>query len=327
MPVTPVFILSLPRSGSTMLQRELARHPEIATVSEPWFLLGLLPPGDADLSGSTYGRRVYRQAVEDVIAALPGGRDDWNAVMRSAASDLYERLAEAQGGGARYFIDKTPRYALAPEAIHAMFPDAPLIVLWRNPLAIAASMISTYSYGRWNLYRFVQDFEIALPRLVAFVEGNPGSVLALRYEDLRPGSEPDLSRILEHLGLDEADGALIGNAANVALAGRLGDPTGGLNHTVPSLGDDRWKAQFQNPLRRAWARRFLRRIGAERLSVMGYDLNELEAELASCRGFARNLIMDLLLMPRGIFRRLFLTTMLRAQFLRLRHRQPLVDVE
>ena len=44
MAVKPVFLFSLPRSGSTMLQRALGRHPNIATLSESWFLLGLIPP-------------------------------------------------------------------------------------------------------------------------------------------------------------------------------------------------------------------------------------------------------------------------------------------
>src|SRR5665213_3086127 len=39
MPVRPIFIFSISRSGSTLLQRVLAAHPEVATVSEPWLLL------------------------------------------------------------------------------------------------------------------------------------------------------------------------------------------------------------------------------------------------------------------------------------------------
>ena len=40
--VAPVFLLSLPRSGSTLLQRLLAVSPEVATAPEPWFLLPLV---------------------------------------------------------------------------------------------------------------------------------------------------------------------------------------------------------------------------------------------------------------------------------------------
>ncbi|MEZ4607679.1 MAG: sulfotransferase [Deinococcales bacterium] len=40
--MTPLFLFSLPRSGSTLLQRILAAHPDIATLSEPWFILPLI---------------------------------------------------------------------------------------------------------------------------------------------------------------------------------------------------------------------------------------------------------------------------------------------
>ena len=39
MSVRPVFLLSLPRSGSTLVQRLLASHPEVATAAEPWVML------------------------------------------------------------------------------------------------------------------------------------------------------------------------------------------------------------------------------------------------------------------------------------------------
>ena len=42
---------------------------------------------------------------------------------------------------------------------------------------------------------------------------------------------------------------------------------------------EKWKAQMANPLRKAWAKRYLRWIGAERLAIMGYDLEALLAEV------------------------------------------------
>ncbi len=328
MTITPVFLLSLPRSGSTMLQRDLARHPAIATTSEPWFLLGLLPPSHEDQAVTTYEHAVYRTAVEDLFKILPGGGEDWNAAVRGAAHYLYDRLAAAQTSDTvRFFLDKTPRYALASEQIHAVFPEAPMIVLWRNPLAIAASMMSTYNGGRWNLYRFTQDFEIALPRLIDFVATHSENTFCVRYEDVSSGQQTHMAEILKFLGLPAEDGDLPNAAGEVALEGRLGDPTRGLNATAARQGDDRWKAQFQNPLRRFWARRYLQWLGAERLAIMGYDLFELQADLASCRGFGGHLLSDLLLMPRGFLRKLFTTRLVRAQFRRLFSGLPLVDLE
>ena len=41
-PIRPLFLLSLPRSGSTLVQRVLARSPQIATASETWLLMPFL---------------------------------------------------------------------------------------------------------------------------------------------------------------------------------------------------------------------------------------------------------------------------------------------
>src|SRR5690554_4670491 len=114
-----------------MLQREVARHSSIATVSEPWFLLGLLDPATVDLGVASFGYRAYRSAMEDLMSALPNGKSDWYGAVRLAASAVYERLLEAQKGteAPYYFLDKTPRYALAPDALRQVFPDAPIIVL------------------------------------------------------------------------------------------------------------------------------------------------------------------------------------------------------
>ena len=323
--VTPVFLLSLPRSGSTMLQRELARHPEIATVSEPWFMLGLVQPTAGMQVAADYDHHSLRVAFEDLIARLPGGEADWSAAARAAAQLLYDRLAGSDGGDARFFLDKTPRYALVPEEIRAIFPEAPIVVLWRNPLAIAASMMSTYSGGRWNLFRFVQDLDIALPRLVAFVEAHRGAVLCLRYEDLSYAEGTGIDAVLEHLDLAVAGDKIMPQPD--PLQGRLGDPTRGLNRAAAGLGEDRWKAMFGNPLRRAWARRYLRRIGAARLAIMGYDLDTLEAELASCKGMWSQLCADLVLMPRGVLRRLFLTRLVRGQLRKMLGGRPTVEFE
>ncbi|TPW27110.1 sulfotransferase [Martelella alba] len=327
--VEPVFIFSLPRSGSTMLQRELASHPEIATVSEPWFLLGLLLPASDDLAGATYNYNTYRMGLEDLVAALPAGEEDWNDAMRGAAQKIYDKLAAAHGGKPRYFLDKTPRYSLAPAEIRKIFPEAPVIVVWRNPLAVAASMMSTYSAGRWNLYRFVQDFEIALPRLVEFAMSDPEDTVFVRYEDIVGGDGSQLAEIYSFLSLENDDcGDETGDRREaVQFQGRLGDPTGGLNREAAALGDDRWKVQFCNPLRRFWARRYLKRLGKERLGVMGYELNVLERQLAACAGWAPHLISDTVLMTRGVCRRMFLTSMISLQWRRMRGGQPMVDLE
>ena len=62
---------------------------------------------------------------------------------------------------------------------------------------------------------------------------------------------------------------------------------------------DKWRRCLTNPLRKRWARSYLWRIGAERLAEIGYDLDELLAELDALPTDLRFLASDLVRMPYG----------------------------
>lgn len=312
-----------------MLQRELARHPAIATISEPWFLLGLFDPATVDFGGASFGYSAYRSAMEDLMSALPNGKADWYRAVRLAASEVYERLMEAQEKTAapHYFLDKTPRYSLAPDALRQVFPDAPIIVLWRNPLAIVASMMSTYSEGKWNMHHFTRDMFVALPRLIDFVRLEREKLLVLRYEEVVADVSTAREQVFSYLNLQSANIESLSSVTDVKLGGRMGDPTGGMNSKVGKFSGDRWKEHFCNPLRRRWARSYLRWLGAERLAVMGYDFNELEAHLDSCGGMFERLASDVIRMPRGFLSNLLLLPLVRTQFKQALGRRPLLRLQ
>ncbi|MGH3139020.1 MAG: sulfotransferase, partial [Gaiellales bacterium] len=89
MSVRPVFVFSLPRSGSTLLQRMVATHPEIATASEPWILLPQLYALRETGIVAEYGHRTAARAIADFGDSLPGGRDDYLDEVRRSALALY----------------------------------------------------------------------------------------------------------------------------------------------------------------------------------------------------------------------------------------------
>ena len=87
-------------------------------------------------------------------------------------------------GDERYFLDKTPRYALAVGELFRAFPDARFVFLWRHPLAMVASILETWGLGRWNLHYFKADVFDGVARLVAASRAHGERCVALRYEDL-----------------------------------------------------------------------------------------------------------------------------------------------
>ena len=92
---------------------------------------------------------------------------------------LYSQAAE---DGASYFLDKTPPYAHFLPELARTFPEAKFIALWRNPLAVVASIVETFCGGRWEPDRYPLSLYAALAALVDSTQtaSGPGPVGPLR---------------------------------------------------------------------------------------------------------------------------------------------------
>jgi hypothetical protein len=300
---TPAFLLSLPRSGSTLLQRMLATHSQIATGPEPTFLLPLFHMNAASEVTAVYDQRFTAMAIDDFFATTPDGTFD--LMVREAALAVYSSACGHQS--VRYFLDKTPKYHLIVDELVRTFPEAPMIVLWRNPLAVIASLMSTWGggRGRWNLQHFRVDLFVGLPRLIDAVERHPERFVTLRYEDLVQSPLTETTRIFESLDLDSSD-ADVESFDRVHLEGRVQDPNSRRSEFRSVRVDRReeWPAVLGNPIRRLWCDRYLRWLGDARLAVMGYDGQDLRDQLRTSRG-TRHLATDMFLLPYDALYRTF----------------------
>jgi len=277
--VRPVFVLSLPRSGSTLLQRMLATHPEVATASEPWVLLPQLYALRERGAAAEYGHRTAARAIADFSDSLPGGRAAYLAEVRRSVTALYEQAA----GDAPWFLDKTPRYHLVVDEIMELFPDARFVFLWRNPLAVAASMIESFGRGHWNLDRYGVDLYGGLERLVAAHGRGDPRALAIRFEDVVSDPVAGTRPVFELMGLDPERAAAASFGAT-SLNGRMGDRTGTASYTeISGEPVERWRTTMANPLRKRWCAAYLRSVGPQRLAAMGYDSDGLARDVAGLR--------------------------------------------
>ena len=290
--VKPLFIFSLPRSGSTLLQRVLATDGQIASVAEPWVLLPFVYTLRERGIRAEYSHQLANVALNDFIRELPNGRRDYLTAIGSAMNELYQKATKDID--ARYFLDKTPRYALIADEIFEIFPEGKFIVLWRNPLAIIASIIETWGGGKWNVSRYKVDLFDGLANLLDSYQSHSKKVLAIQYESFLQSPETELSRIAEYLEL-KFDPDVLKKFSEVSFSGELGDPTGVKNYrAVDTAPLEKWKTVINNPLRKIWCRRYLRWLGEDRLKIMGYDLNELSRGLDSAVMSPRNLLTDCL---------------------------------
>lgn len=302
MSVNPIFLFSLPRSGSTLTQRVLATHPEIDTASEPWILLPLLYSLRLHGVYAEYGHKLAVTAIEDYARGLPGGRDTYLEEMKRYALRLYALRTKP---GANFFVDKSPRYHLVAEKIIQLFDSGKFIFLWRNPLAIIASIMQTWAKGHWNLYEYDVDLFDGLTNLIDAQTRYADKTISVRYEDLVSGDKSGWKRLFSFLGLD-LDEKQISEFQGVELDARMGDTTG--RYAYPSLSTEpieKWKSVLGNPLRKAWCHRYLKWIGRARLAMMGYDIDRLLDELDNLPATSRHLLSDALLATYGVYARIF----------------------
>jgi hypothetical protein len=274
--IRPIFIFSAPRSGSTLLQRLLAAHEDVATASEPWVLLPMLTPLRENVPAAGGFSGLVHEALEDFVGQLPGGRADYLGAVRAAALQLY---AAAAGRDEGWFVDKSPIYHLVVDEIVEAFPDGRFVFLWRNPLAVVASAVQLFDSGHWEVNRYTMALFHSFNDLVAGQRRHAAVSHAIRFEDIVERQEDRWRELLAYIGLSY-DSSVFERFADVRLVGRKGDPVDGAKQ--PALDPRRaesWPTMLANPVRRAWCHRYLRWLGADRLNEMGYKLDDLQAAL------------------------------------------------
>lgn len=278
----PIFIFSLPRSGSTLLQRILSSHPDIATTPEPWLLLPLFTFDNDVNIYSNYSHKTYQCAIKGFIGNLGSGRSDYDKGVRHFIHELYTNAAH----GKKYFLDKTPRYHLIIEDIIRVFPSAKFIFLWRNPLSIMSSISRTWSNGGWAMVDYHVDLYDGCNALLSSYKKHADRCISINYEDVVLGQGGAIERLEEYLDVEKHSL----NTARVKTRGfmspKLGDPTGVEEYADKISTDslERWKESFINIYRRNFASKYLDWLGEDNLRSMGYDISILKSDLRSING-------------------------------------------
>lgn len=268
--MTPVFIFSLPRSGSTLLQRKLSQHPKISTVPEPWILLPLLSMFRDEGVYADYGHTLFRRAMSDLESHLPAQSETIEHAIRDFALSIYSK---ASAPDANFFIDKTPRYHVVSDRIIQIFSQAKFIFLWRNPLSVVSSIVQTWGNGRWALYRYKLDLYKGLRALINSYRKHRDRSIAVRFEDLVTKDGRAWSKIYDYLDTDPSEVKTSGEID--AIEGEMGDPRQQQYRSLSAEPLHKWKKSLNNPVRKIWLRRYLSWIGREDLNMMGYDMDVL----------------------------------------------------
>lgn len=293
-PDTPrmVFLVSLPRSGSTLLHKMLAVSPQVATVSEPWLMLPLAGMLQPQGTATVYWHTTGHKAIAELAGQLPGGRAEFVALVADFARNVYRRLPGA--AEAALFLDKTPRYYLIAPFLAEAFPEARFVFLFRDPLAVLNSALRTWHKNRISptlLGSYVDIFQG--PGDMARGLGQLGArALSVHYDDLVTEPETALRRICSHIGIDYGDG-MTGSYRDVRFAGRMGDPTG-INQYASISTDslDGGTKFISNRYRKRFAIRYLQSMGPQVHQAFGIDLDSALEEIRRIRAPLRGSLRD-----------------------------------
>ena len=192
---TPIFIVGMPRSGTTLLAEMLARYPGVCSRGElPW---------------------LARLAERPALNGNPS-----QAVLEMAAEEYARQSRQDDAGDARWFIDKQPLNFRYLDFALAMFPAARIIYCRRNPRDTALSLwmqcfledVQDYSYDFEDIALVMHD----CARLMAhWRKWFPDSIRCVRYEDLVLDPDRELPELAAWVGLPTA---ATGNSASAPAA-------------------------------------------------------------------------------------------------------------
>ncbi|MDB5482686.1 MAG: hypothetical protein JWO83_3739 [Caulobacteraceae bacterium] len=185
----PIFIVGLPRSGSTLIEQILASHSAVeGTMELPE--IGLFANSLGEAGAGSY---------PECVAGL-GGAD-----LRSLGELFLERTRIQRKLGRPFFIDKMPNNFRHIGLIQLIVPKAKIIDARRHPLATCFSAFKqhfaqgqSFSYDLADLGRYYQDY---LDLMAHFDAVLPGRIHRVIYEDMVDDTEAEVRRLLDYCGL------------------------------------------------------------------------------------------------------------------------------
>ena len=189
----PIFIVGLPRAGSTLLEQILASHSLVEGTME----LPDIPQLARELAGGN--GRDEADAFFQAVPALSG------AELRTLGERYLEATRIFRKTGAPFFIDKMPNNCLYVGLIHLILPHATIIDARRHPLGCGLSCFKQhfargqgFTYGLEDLGSYYRDYVELMAHFDAVL---PARVHRVFYESMVEDTEAEVRRLLAHCGL------------------------------------------------------------------------------------------------------------------------------
>ena len=179
----PIFIVGMPRSGTTLLEQIISRHPEVSAAGEQSF---------------------WRDRGRRIIDLTTG---EFNHARLQTVAEQYDKLLEDIGPGSSRVTDKFPSNYLYLGLLWLAFPNARFVHARRHPIDTCLSIYMRPFFvsqlGGNSKERIVANFQAYQRSIRHWRSVLPAEAfLDMNYEDLVSDRETQTRRLLEYLGLD-----------------------------------------------------------------------------------------------------------------------------
>jgi tetratricopeptide (TPR) repeat protein len=189
----PIFIVGLPRAGSTLLEQILASHSQVEGTTELPDIIAM-------------SRRLGKKSRKNPASLYPEILTDLSAEQVRELGESYLSTTRVQRRGTPYFIDKMPNNFQHIGLIHLILPNAKIIDARRHPMAGCFSCFKqlfargqTFTYDLTKLGRYYRDYVSLMDH---WDEVLPGRVHRVQYEHIVDDTEASIRALLDYCGLD-----------------------------------------------------------------------------------------------------------------------------
>jgi tetratricopeptide (TPR) repeat protein len=188
----PIFIVGLPRAGSTLLEQIISSHSQVDGTMELANIIGLahrLNGREATQDNPLYPRVLNNISAEDL----------------TKMGELYIEETQHHRQGAMFFIDKMPNNFRHIALIQLMLPNAKIIDARRDPMSCCFSGFKQlfgegqqFSYDLDDIGHYYRSYVDIMDH---WDKALPGKILRVQYEDVVADLETQVRRILDYCGL------------------------------------------------------------------------------------------------------------------------------
>ena len=232
----PIFVLGMPRAGSTLIEQILASHSQVEGTME---LPDIMALARRPREGTRY---------PDALLGLDAD------ALRSLGQEYLDRTRIQRSQGTPYFIDKMPNNWLYAGFIRLILPNAKIVDARRHPLDCGFSNFKqhfargqSFSYDLNHIGRFYADYVRMMAHLDAV---QPGKVHRVIHERLVKDPETEIRALLAFCGLDWEDACLNFHETKRPVRTASSEQ---VRKPLSRSGFDQWKPfeQWLDPLKQA----------------------------------------------------------------------------